>query len=233
MIKGRARKAIAAAAFLLSLHFSASAQNSPEAAVKPLPFVSPIFADDMVLQRGKANTIWGWSDPGDKIRVEIAGKHASGVAGPDRRWQVKIQPPHVGGPYSVTIKGHQTVELHNVLVGDVWLCGGQSNMQVGLHSVNNGEEEVKAANYPEIRIFSVEPHVSYHHNDIPEGTWKVVSSETAGRVSAVAYYFARKVQKEIHVPVGLIVDALGGTPAEAWTSRRDRDLRTSAPRAAR
>ena len=209
---------IIAAGFLLSLACRALAQSPPEPALKPLPFVSTIFGDNMVLQRGKKNTIWGWSDPGDKVRVEIAGKHASGVAGPDRRWQVKIQPPAVGGPYTIKISGHQTVELHNVLVGDVWLCGGQSNMQVSLRFARNGEEEVKAANFPEIRFFSVAPHSAYHHTDVVEGSWKVVSPETADHVSAVAYYFARKVQQEIHVPIGLVVDALGGTPAEAWTS---------------
>ena len=209
---------IAAFAFLLAPQGSASAQSTPEAPAKTLPLVSPIFGDNMVLQRGKVNTIWGWSEPGDNIRVEIAGKHASAVAGVDRRWQVKIQPPTAGGPYTVEIHGPQAVELHNVLVGDVWLCGGQSNMQVGLGRARNGEEEVKAANYPQIRFFSVAAHSAYHHTDIPEGTWKVVSPETADQVSAVAYYFARKVQQQIHVPIGLVVDALGGTPAEAWTS---------------
>jgi sialate O-acetylesterase len=203
---------------LLSLACSALAQSSAEPAPKPLPFVSTIFGDNMVLQRGKKNTIWGWSDPGDKVRVEIAGKHASGVAGPDRRWQVKVQPPGVGGPYTIKISGHQSVELHNVLVGDVWLCGGQSNMQVPLPAARNGEEEVKAANFPEIRFFSVAPHPAYHHTDIVDGAWKVVSPQTADHLSAVAYYFARRVQQEIHVPIGLVVDALGGTPAEAWTS---------------
>ena len=91
-------------------------------------------------------------------------------------------------------------------------------MQVGLGRARNGEEEVKAANYPEIRFFSVAAHSAYHHTDIPEGAWKVVSPETADQVSAVAYYFARKIQQQIHVPIGLVVDALGGTPAEAWTS---------------
>jgi sialate O-acetylesterase len=110
------------------------------------------------------------------------------------------------------------LELHNVLVGDVWLCGGQSNMQVGLGRARNGEEEVKAANYPQIRFFSVAARSAYHHTDIPEGIWKVVSPETADQVSAVAYYFARKIHQQIHVPIGLVVDALGGTPAEAWTS---------------
>jgi sialate O-acetylesterase len=218
MIHRYALVVITAAVFLLVLQGSALAQNPPAAAAKPLPLISPIFGDNVVLQRGKVNTIWGWSEPGDKIRVEIAGKSASAVAGVDHRWQVKIQPPAAGGPYTLNIKGAQTLELHNVLVGDVWLCGGQSNMQVGLGRARNGEEEVKAANYSQIRFFSVAAHSAYHHTDIPEGTWKVVSPETADRVSAVAYYFARKIQQQIHVPIGLVVDALGGTPAEAWTS---------------
>jgi sialate O-acetylesterase len=207
-----------ATALAFSLAGRASGQSAPGAAYQPLPFVSTIFSDNMVLQRGKKNTIWGWSDPGDQVRVEIAGKHASGVAGLDRRWQVRIQPPAVGGPYTIRISGHHSVELHNVLVGDVWLCGGQSNMQLALPRVLNGEEEVKAANFPEIRFFTVAPRSAYHHTDVVEGSWKVVSPETADHVSAVAYYFARKVQQEIHVPIGLVVDALGGTPAEAWTS---------------
>jgi sialate O-acetylesterase len=140
------------------------------------------------------------------------------VAGADRRWQVSIQPPPAGGPYTIRITGHDTVELHNVLVGDVWLCGGQSNMQVGLGMTFTGPADVKAANNPEIRFFSVASQTAYRHADVVEGSWKAVSPETADRVSAVAYYFARRVQQDIHVPIGLIVDALGGTPAEAWTS---------------
>ena len=191
---------------------------SSDRAAKPLPFISPIFGDDMVLQRGKANTLWGWSEPGDKVEIEIGDAKASGVAGPDRRWQVTIQPPPTGGPYTVKIAGRQTVELHNVMVGDVWLCGGQSNMGLPLRFTRNGAEEVKAANHPEIRFFTVGTQVAYRHTDQLEGRWSVVSPETADRISAVAYYFARKVQQEIRVPIGLVLDDMGGTPAEAWTS---------------
>lgn len=218
MIHKRTLRAIASVAFLFSTFIAVFAQLPQAPAAKPLPFVSPIFGDNMVLQREKEDTIWGWSDPGDNIQVRLAGKIASGVAGADRRWEIKIHPPHVGGPYTMTIQGRQTVELHNVLVGDVWLCGGQSNMQVSLGYAKNGEEEVKAANYPQIRFFTVAARVAYHHADIPDGNWTVVSPDTAGKISAVAYYFARKVQEQIHVPIGLVVDALGGTPAEAWTS---------------
>jgi sialate O-acetylesterase len=211
-----------ATVLLVAPAVNARAQAAPTAAssvvAKPLPLLSPIFGDNMVMQRGKANTLWGWSEPGDKISVQIGNKTASAVAGADRRWEVKIQPPPAGGPYTIRISGPETLELHNVLVGDVWLCGGQSNMQVPLQYVTNGADEVKAANYPEIRFFTVAGHPAYHHTDLVEGDWKPVTPETADHISAVGYYFARKVQEEIHVPIGLVVDAMGGTPAEAWTS---------------
>ena len=193
-------------------------KDAAASAAKPLPFVSPVFGDNMVLQRGKPDTIWGWSDPGDTVRVQIGETSATGVAGADHRWQVQIQPPAPGGPYTVTITGHQSVALHNVLVGDVWLCGGQSNMGLPLRFVQNGEAEVKVANDPEISFFSVEGHAAYHPTYFVDGSWKIVSPATADWVSAVGYYFARKVQQEMHVPIGLMVDAVGGTPAESWTS---------------
>jgi sialate O-acetylesterase len=214
------RKILSASKKSLLALFAAAASLSGALAqnAKPLPFVSPVFGDNMVLQRDKPDTIWSWSEPGDTVRVQIGDKTATSVAGTDHRWQVKIQPPAAGGPYTLTITGHQTVELHNVLVGDVWLCGGQSNMQLPLRFTRNGDEEVKAANYPQIRFFTVAAHPAYRHTDIVEGAWKPVSPETAEWVSAVAYYFARRVQQDIHVPIGLVVDALGGTPAESWTS---------------
>jgi sialate O-acetylesterase len=219
MIRRYSLVAIAVFGLLLSTQRTGWAQNAPEAAIKPLPLVSPIFGDNMVLQRGKANTIWGWTDPGEKVRVDIGDKTATSTAGTDRRWQVKIQPPTAGGPYTVKVtRGTESVELHNVLVGDVWLCGGQSNMEVSLRFARNGEEEVKAAHYPEIRFFTVAAHPAYHHTDLVEGSWKVVTPDNASSISAVAYFFARKVQNEIHVPIGLVIDCLGGTPAEAWTS---------------
>ena len=208
----------AIAALSIFAQYGATAQAPHDKAIQPLPFVSPIFGDNMVLQRGKPNTLWGWSEPGDNVRVEVAGKTAYAVAGIDHRWQIKIVPPPAGGPYTVKISGKQSAELHNVLVGDVWLCSGQSNMQFALRGANNGAEEVKAANFPEIRFFTVGGGAAYHPLEIPQGSWRVVSPETADRVSAVAYYFARKVQSEIHVPIGLVIDAVGGTPAESWTS---------------
>src|ERR1035437_1080017 len=197
----------------------AAAQQPPRAAQQagPPPFVSTIFGDNMVLQRNKPDAISGWSDPGDQVKVDIAGHTANAVAGTDRRWKAKIDPPAAGGPYPMTITGHQTVELHNVLVGDVWLCGGQSNMQFALRQAQTGAEDAKAADLPQIRFFTVGQRSAYHPVDTVNGSWNIVTPETAGRVSAVAFYFARRVQQETHIPIGLIVDAVGGTPAEAWT----------------
>jgi sialate O-acetylesterase len=186
-----------------------------------LPFVSPMFGDNMVLQRGKPNTIWGWSKPGDVVRVKIAGHSAKTVTGADGRWQVQIQPPEPGGPYTIKIDGPKTVELHEVLVGDVWLCGGQSNMELGLARTRNGTNEINSANHPEIRFYAVRQHVSYSPTAVPQDEWKICSPQTmseGGGFSAVAYFFGRRLQEDIHVPIGLIRDCVGGTPAETWTS---------------
>jgi sialate O-acetylesterase len=186
-----------------------------------LPFVSPMFGDNMVLQRGKPDTIWGWTKPGGAVRVEIEGQTAQAVAGADGRWEAHIQAPPAGGPYTLKIDGPQHVELHNVLVGDVWLCGGQSNMELPLARTRNGDQEIARANYPEIRLFKVGSHSAYSPAVIPQGEWKVCSPETIaenGGFSAVAYFFACRVQQDVHVPIGLVEDCLGGTPAEAWTS---------------
>lgn len=201
---------------LLGLFSCACAEGSSS-----LPFVSPMFGDNMVLQRGKPDTIWGWSAPGDVVRVEIAGHKAKAVTGADGRWEARIEPPAPGGPYVLKIDGMQHVELHEVLVGDVWLCGGQSNMELPLSRTRNGAQEISLANHPEIRLFKVASHAAYSPAPVPEGEWKICSPETVAEgegFSAVAYYFGLRIQQDIHVPVGLAEDCLGGTPAETWTS---------------
>jgi sialate O-acetylesterase len=193
MISKYFRLAAAATIILFALSGGLSAQNTPGMPPMPpqppkmLPFVSTLFGDNMVLQRGKANTVWGWSEPGDKVTVQIGDTAATGIAGADRRWQVTIQPPPAGGPYTVKITGHDSVELHNVLVGDVWLCGGQSNMGLPLRFTRNGADEAKTANYPQIRFFTVTGHPAYHHTDVVGGKWSEVTPQSADWVSAVAY----------------------------------------------
>jgi sialate O-acetylesterase len=181
-----------------------------------------MFGDNMVLQRGKANRFWGWAKPGQAIRVEIAGQTATAVTGPDGRWQAEVKVPAPGGPYTVKITGpEQRVVLHEVLVGDVWLCGGQSNMELGLSRTRKGDDEIKSANHPEIRLFKVQQHVSYSPTAVLQGSWKICSPQTVAEgagFSAVAYFFGRDLQDELHVPIGLIQDCWGGTPAESWMS---------------
>jgi sialate O-acetylesterase len=185
------------------------------------PLLSPIFGDNMVLQRGKPNRIWGWAKPGDVVRVQIAGSSQRATAGADGRWQVSIDPPPPPGPYELNVTGPRNITLHNVLVGDVWLCGGQSNMALGLGMVRNGAQEIKAATHPNVRFFIVPQHVSYSPTLAPKGDWKVCTPKTvasvgAGGFSAVAYFYGVKLSEQLHVPIGLIEDCVGGTPVETW-----------------
>src|SRR5579863_9093074 len=168
---------------LLPANFNFAFAQPPSQVPFPtvLPFVSPIFGDNMVLQRNKPAKIWGWSEPGDTVRVEIGGKSASAVAGADRRWQVEMQPPPAGGPYTLKITGSQSIEFHNVLVGDVWLCGGQSNMEFKLRGAMNGPEEIKGADYPQIRFFNVAQQVAYHPAKVVSGTWNIVTPDSAAQ----------------------------------------------------
>jgi sialate O-acetylesterase len=209
------------AASTLPLLIASAAAAGPSSV--PLPFVSTVFGDRMVLQRGKPNPIWGWTTPGNVVHIEIAGRRATAVAGGDGRWEAMIDPPSPGGPYTLSVTGTQSVDLHEILVGDVWLCGGQSNMALGLLFARNGAEEVKAADHPEIRVFRVDQFSSYSRTAVPKGEWQICSPSTAGTggfggISAVAYYFALRLQQSIHVPIGLVQDCVGGTPAETWMS---------------
>ncbi|HZZ18122.1 MAG TPA: sialate O-acetylesterase [Opitutaceae bacterium] len=194
----------------------------PDAKAEP-PFLSPIFGDNMVLQRGRPNNIWGWSKPGDRVKVDIESSSATGVAGADGRWMATITVPPMGGPYTVAIHGAKDAVLHNVMVGDVWLCGGQSNMFLGVGAVAGGADEIKRADHPDLRLFIVSQKSAYSPAAIPAGDWKVCSPKTLGEggasgFSAVAYFFARRVRADVHVPIGLIQDCVGGSTAETWMS---------------
>ncbi len=188
------------------------------------PFLSPIFSDHMVLQRGRPNTFWGWTTAGRKVKVTILGKAAEGVADKSGKWVVKLQPPRVGGPYTVQIDGPERRTLTDVLVGDVWLCGGQSNMQYGVMGTENGKAEVAAADYPQIRFTIVPTKMSFQTNAFTVSPWQVVSPSTIGKdewngLSAVGYFFGRELQKNLNIPIGLVHDNRGGSSAESWVSR--------------
>src|SRR5205823_3406383 len=146
-------------------------------AAPALPFVSPIFGDHMVLQRSKTNTIWGWTTPGEKVNVSISNHTTATTAGADGRWQAQFMPPTNAGPHTLHITASRTAEFLDVLVGDVWLCGGQSNMQLPLSRARNGEEEIKAADHPQILFFIVKSQPAYSPAAVVQGTWKICSSK--------------------------------------------------------
>ncbi|HEX5461082.1 MAG TPA: sialate O-acetylesterase [Steroidobacteraceae bacterium] len=207
------------AAAIVSLLAGSGCAFAQNATTEPLPFVSTIFGDNMVLQRGKPDAIWGWSRPGDSVHVRIEAESATGVTGADGRWQVNIAPPPPGGPYTLTVTdGQRTAEFHDVMVGDVWICGGQSNMELPLRFTDDAAEAAKEAKYPYIRYFTVADHTSYEPAYSVNGSWKVVSPQTAGSVSAVAFYFARRLEQQMHVPIGLVVASVGGSAGESWAS---------------
>lgn len=172
----------------------------------------------MILQRDKPNTVWGWTSPGSEVRLEMGGQVHEAVAGEDGKWQIRFTPPPAGGPYSLVIDGPERIELRDVLVGDVWLCSGQSNMEFGLSRSNGGQEDANEARHQGIRFFTVPSRVSYRPTEVPVGSWKLCEPASAATFSAIGYHFGLKIHRELGVPVGLIQCAVGGTPAESWTS---------------
>lgn len=186
-----------------------------------------LVGSHMVLQRDKPLPVWGWAAPGETVRVTFRGQTYQAPA-PDAtgRWQVTLPATAAGGPYQLTVKGQNTLVLQDVLVGDVWLASGQSNMQMpvkdgpgGYPIVQNADQEVAAANFPNIRFYTVAQTVAYRPQAEVQGTgWQVCSPATVARLSAVAYFFGRDLYQRYHVPIGLLVSSWGGTPAEAWTS---------------
>ncbi len=178
-----------------------------------------IFSDHMVLQRGIPIPVWGWAAAGEKITVELAGQSVSVTALADGSWRATLPPLAAGGPFVLTASGSSTVAFRDVMLGEVWVCSGQSNMQFLLSSSENHEHAVAAADYPNIRYFTVNRAARVAPRADTQGEWRRCAPETAGNASAVAYYFGREIQRAIGVPVGLIDSSWGGTIAEAWTSR--------------
>lgn len=180
-----------------------------------------IFSDNMVLQRETAVTIWGWSAPGQKIYVTNSWNNTTDSTRADggSRWTLTVNTPAAGGPYTLSIKGGNTVTFNNVMIGEVWVCSGQSNMQwSNLNGLVKADSALVAnAGNPNIRFLQV-PHITseYPQDDVPV-SWKECTPETAKGFSAVAYFFGSKLEGELNVPIGLINSSWGGTPAEVWT----------------
>ncbi|MBI1332026.1 MAG: hypothetical protein GC165_04010 [Armatimonadetes bacterium] len=197
-----------------------------------MPFLSPVFGDHMVLQRDKVNELWGWTQPNASVSLTINPDKggvrtvtAMGKADANGKWTLRFRPPVTGGPYTVKIQGGQTVELHDVLVGDVWICSGQSNMEFGITMANNAKEEIQNANRPTIRLYAVPKSPSNTLRPFVESQWLACTPENIvkggwGGFTAVGYFFGRKLNDDLKVPIGLIHTSWGGTPAESWTSAK-------------
>jgi sialate O-acetylesterase len=184
-----------------------------------------LISDNMVLQQGRKVALWGTAESGEEVTVTFGGQKVAGTADAEGRWKVELGPLKAGGPSEMTVAGKNTLTLHNVVVGEVWICSGQSNMEMAVGNsphawggVLNAEKEIAAGNYPMIRHFTVKKVVAGQPQKDVTGQWVVASPQTVGEFSAVAYFFGRELHKGLGVPVGLIDSSWGGTPAEAWTS---------------
>jgi len=183
-----------------------------------------IFGDNMVLQRDKPVRIWGWAASGEKVTVQFNQQKKNTKADKAGKWEILLAPEAAGGPYQLIVQGKNKLVIQNILVGEVWVCSGQSNMEMpiaGWGKINNYEKEIATADYPMIRQFDVPNTVSTSlKDDVSAGEWKQCSPATAAEFSATAYFFAREVYNYLKVPVGLINTTWGGTQSEAWTSQQ-------------
>ncbi|MEP6682618.1 MAG: sialate O-acetylesterase [Parafilimonas sp.] len=191
-----------------------------------------VISDSMVLQQNTNAPIWGWTNAGDKIEVtgSWSNRTMQTVAGKDGKWIVKLPTPKAGGPYDVIIKATETKTLHGVLIGEVWICSGQSNMEMPVAGwgettpINNSAQEIANANYPTIRLFIADKKVAFTPQQNVKGKWQSCSPASVAQFSATGYFFGRELFNHLHVPVGLMDVTWGGTIAEAWTS--EASLRT-------
>lgn len=178
-----------------------------------------IFSDNMILQRDTIVNIWGWADKSEKIELLFNGQKLTTKADASGNWNIKLIPMKYGGPYTMQIKGkNNIINISNILIGDVWLCSGQSNMEWRVNAVNNAMQEMENANYPMIRSFNVERAMSVTPENDFNGKWDVCSPTTVGKFSAVAYFFARKIHQETGIPIAIISSVWGGTDIETWIS---------------
>lgn len=180
--------------------------------------VPDVIGGGMVLQRDRAVPIWGKADPGEVVTVRFGKQTKKAAADAAGRWRIELAPLRASEtPATMTIAGKNTIELQNILVGEVWLVAGQSNMQRLLSETANGEAAIAAAQHPLIRLFNVSRQVAFKHSSAPLGTWQPCSPQTVKAFSAAGYYFGVELQQALNVPVGLINSSYGGSQAEAWT----------------
>ncbi len=181
--------------------------------------LSAVFGDHMVVQRDKPIHVWGWTKPGQAVSATLAGKSASGTADDGGRFDLQLPELPAGGPHELVVKADETKQFTDVLVGEVWICSGQSNMQWNVKSANDPDLESLTAKYPNLRLITVpqvgtqEPQKSF------QGQWEACTPESVKEFSAVGYFFGRQLHQTLDVPVGLIDNAWGGSACEAWVRR--------------
>lgn len=190
--------------------------SSPARADVKLP---AIFGDHMVLQRDTRVPVWGWASPGEAITVTFNDRSVKAIAGLDGKWRTDLAPlPPTTAPGTLTVSGNNTVKFEDVLLGDVWLCSGQSNMDFTVSQCSNAATEIPAADFPRLRLFTVRKKGWLQTMDTLNGSWQICTPQTVPDFSAVAYFFGRALHRATGQPVGLIRSAWGGTVIEAWTS---------------
>ncbi|MEZ6125369.1 MAG: sialate O-acetylesterase [Planctomycetaceae bacterium] len=181
--------------------------------------LSALFSDSMVLQRDQPVKVWGWASPDASVTVAIGDQKHTVRAEASGRWMATLEPMSAGGPHTLTVSdGRSTTTVSDVLIGDVWLCSGQSNMAMTVSRSRDAEAEQAAAKFPQIRMFRESSGPAAEPQEKCSGSWSVCSPETVGSFSATAYFFGRRLHQELGVPIGLINSSVGGTSIESWTS---------------
>lgn len=179
-----------------------------------------MFTDHAVLQREMPVPVWGWAEPGAAVHVAIAGQTQKTKADEKGNWQVKLEPLSVGEPLKLVVEsGNERLQVNDILVGEVWLCSGQSNMEMSVNEVTNGDLEIAGAHNPQIRLVRVKEPGNQSPVEDFDGEWKVCSPKSVGGFSAVGYFFGRELHNQLNVPIGLIDDSWGGSACEAWINR--------------
>uniref|UniRef100_UPI0035941DD6 sialate O-acetylesterase n=1 Tax=Persicitalea sp. TaxID=3100273 RepID=UPI0035941DD6 len=184
--------------------------------------VAHLFGDHMVLQREKPVKIWGWANKGDKVELTFNQQKSTAKADADGKWMAELPGMSAGGPYELVVKTKKDeVKLTDILVGEVWLLSGQSNMAWLVKNSDSAQVEIARANYPNIRHFEVARDLAFTpEKDLTSGEWEIASPATVGNFSAVGYYFAKDLAQRLNVPIGLLHSSWGGTQIEGWISEK-------------
>jgi sialate O-acetylesterase len=180
-----------------------------------------LLSDGMILQRDTRTVIWGWASPGEKVQIKFNKKTASTITDSEGNWKITMPPMKAGGPYTMEVKGNNTVTINDILIGDVWFCSGQSNMVLNMERVKEKyPDDIATADFPEIRNFFIPTasDITSVHKDLPPGKWMPATPENVLGFGAATFFFARSIYQEYKVPIGIINSSVGGTPIEAWIS---------------